>query len=77
MKDPAIPQFYEHRFKHSVFVMFYKDWKTIWCPSGNELRRIYLESPDEFLCPPLELEIPKELSDELTEAMDQCETPFG
>jgi len=43
---------------------------VIWCPSGNELRRIYLLDPEGFASGPLELPIPDELKAAVDEAME-------
>jgi len=45
----------------SIYVIFRKDWSIEYCMSGNELRRIYLEHPDEFISEPILLPIPRYL----------------
>jgi hypothetical protein len=50
--------------------MFTKDFKLVWCYSGNELRRVYLEHPADFISGPLELPIPEALDQQLTEMYD-------
>ena len=67
MDEPAILSFYEHEHPPSVFVMFTKTYGVVWCYSGNELRRAYLERPDEFLSGPIELPIPEYLDELLTD----------
>ena len=54
----------------SVYIMFTKKFEVMWCPSGNELRRIYLESPGEFISEPIYVAIPRYLDAAITYAMD-------
>jgi hypothetical protein len=54
----------------SIYVMFRKDWTIVHCESGNELRRIYLENPDEYISEPLYLAIPRYLKAKLDELVD-------
>lgn len=61
-----LKEFYEHEHSPSVFIMFGKDGTCHWCYSGNELRRIYLESPKEFVSMPIEVPIP----DDVNKALD-------
>lgn len=65
-----IKDWYEHKHSPSIFVIFTKEYEAVWCYSGNELRRIYLESPDSFISEPLELPIPDYLDKRLTEHYD-------
>lgn len=65
-----IKEWYEHKQSPSVFIMFDKNYQAHWCYSGNELRRIYLESPDDFISEPLELPIPDHLDKTLTDFYD-------
>ncbi len=67
MKEIEIKEFYEHEHTPSIFIMFRKNYQVVWCYSGNELRRAYLQSPDEFISGPLELPIPEHLDQTLTE----------
>lgn len=59
---PKIKKWYEHQHSPSVFVMFTKSLKVVWCYSGNVLRQAYLRSPDDFISGPLELPIPDDLN---------------
>jgi hypothetical protein len=43
-----------------VYVMYHKTGKFSWCPSGNELRRVYLLDPTEWLTGPIFLPLSKE-----------------
>ncbi len=61
---------YKHEHSPSVFVMFDKEFTVHWCYSGNELRRLYLENPDDFVSEPLELPIPDHLDKKLTDLYD-------
>jgi hypothetical protein len=61
---------YDHEHSPSVFVMFTKTYQVVWCYSGNELRRVYLERPEDFISEPLELPIPRHLDRRLTARMD-------
>lgn len=54
----------------SVYIMFTKNFELAWSPSGNELRRIYLENPDGFISEPIHVPIPKYLKKEIDDAMD-------
>jgi len=62
-----IKEYYEHKYEPSVFVMFNKNYEVMWCYSGNELRRIYLENPADYISEPLELAIPGYLDEKLTD----------
>lgn len=70
LKDVVIKDHYPHEHSPSIFVMMHKSFQLQWCPSGNELRRIYLESPDDFLSGPIEVPIPKDLDKIITFAYD-------
>lgn len=70
MRELEIKPYYEHEREHSVFVMFRKSTELVWSFSGNELRRVYLLNPEEFMTGPLELEISEELMQKLTEFID-------
>ena len=70
MENIEIKDWYEHEHSPSVFVMFTKKYEVVWCYSGNELRRVYLENPDEFISEPLELHIPDHLDKKLTNYYD-------
>ena len=50
----------------------FKSFKVckLFVKAGNELRRIYLESPDEYISGPLELPITPDLDQRLTEMYD-------
>ena len=67
MDKIEIKEWYEHQSSPSIFIMFDKDYRVHWCYSGNELRRIYLESPEEWISEPLEVPIPKHLDKTLTD----------
>lgn len=54
----------------SVYVMFRKDWSIVHCQSGNELRRVYLENPEEFISEPLFLAIPRYLDAKMEDLID-------
>ena len=54
----------------SIYIMFRKDWTVIHCPSGNELRRIYLENPEEYISEPIYVAIPQYLKKEMDDAID-------
>ena len=70
MANITIKDWYEHEQMPSVFVMFTTEHQVVWCYSGNELRRIYLEAPDNFISGPIELPIPQDLDQKLTEHYD-------
>jgi hypothetical protein len=54
----------------SMYIMMDKNFRVIHCPSGNELRRIYLENPEEYISEPIYVAIPRYLDKEITKAMD-------
>jgi hypothetical protein len=54
----------------SIYVFFKKDFFIVHCSSGNELRRIYLANPDEFISEPLYLAIPRYLKAKMDEWID-------
>ena len=63
----SIKDWYEHRHSPSVFIMFRKSYEVVWSYSGNELRRVYLLQPEEFISEPIEVPIPKYLDKVLTD----------
>lgn len=65
-----LKEFYGHEQMPSIFVMMTKDMQVIWCPSGNELARIYKEDPDNFLSGPMETPVPQDLWDYISDMMD-------
>ena len=65
-----IKELYEHEYSPSVFIMFTKNYECTWCYSGNELRRIYLENPTDYISDPIEVAIPDDLDKKLTELYD-------
>lgn len=65
-----IKEWYAHEKSPSVFVMFDKNYKAHWCYSGNELRRVYLLDPSQWISEPLELPIPEHLDKKLTSYYD-------
>ena len=65
-----IKKVYKHARSPSVFIMFDKNFQAHWCYSGNELRRIYLEEPSNWISGPLELPITDDLDKKLTSMMD-------
>ena len=69
-KQIEIKDWYEHEHKSSVFVMFTKTCEIVWCFSGNELRRGYLENPDDFISGPMELPITPALVKKLTDHIE-------
>lgn len=58
---PEIKDWYEHKYEPSIFIMFTRNYELVWCYSGNELRRGYLDAPDHYLSGPIEVEIPEYL----------------
>ena len=70
MNNIEIKDWYEHEHSSSVFVMFTKEYEMIWCASGNELRRVYLENPDDYISGPLELAITNDLQKKLHDYYD-------
>lgn len=69
-KKIEIKEWYEHEHDPSVFIMFTKDFEIVWCPSGNELRRGYLENPSDFISGPIEVPITPELWKLISDDMD-------
>lgn len=65
MNEIEIKDWYAHEHSPSVFIMFTNEYKVIWCPSGNELRQVYLEKPENFIPGPIEVAIPKHLDETL------------
>lgn len=73
----VIKEWYDHKnqpWSHevstrspSIYVMFRKDFTLVHCCSGNELRRVYLENPDEYISEPLYLAIPRYLQARIEE----------
>lgn len=61
---------YPHDHNPSIFIMFDKKYQVHWCYSGNELARIYLEDPSDWISEPLEVPIPEYLDKELTNLYD-------
>lgn len=70
MAKPEIKDWYEHEHPQSIFVMFTKELKIVWSPSGNNLRHFYLQEPEAYLSGPLELPIPDEVKDAIWDYMD-------
>ena len=68
--EGEVKEWYEHVYRSSIFVMMDKDMKLHWCPSGNELRRIYLLDPSQWLSAPTELPISPELDKKIMDWMD-------
>lgn len=61
-----IKDVYTHEHSPSIFIMFDNVYHVYWCYSGNELRRIYLENPSNWISEPIEVPIPEYLDKELT-----------
>ena len=70
MDKLKIKDFYEHEHSSSVFIMFTKDYEVIWHYSGNQLRQMYLENPEEYISAPIEVAIPDYLDKILTDYDD-------
>jgi hypothetical protein len=70
MEEIVIKDWYKHEQSPSVFVMFDKNFQAHWCYSGNELRRVYLLDPSNWISEPLELPIPAHLDKKLTQMYD-------
>ena len=70
MEQPEIKDWYEHEHDPSIFIMFAKDHQIHWAYSGNELRRVYLEHPENFISGPIEVPIPEYLDQKLTHDLD-------
>ncbi len=70
MNKIELKEWYAHEHESSIFVMFNKRYELIWCPSGNELRRIHLIHPEEFLSGPIELPVTPEIYQMLVDHMD-------
>ena len=54
----------------SIYIMFDKSFNVHWCPSGNELRRIYLENPSNWISEPIYVAIPRYVDAEIKGMMD-------
>lgn len=54
----------------SIYVIFRKDWSIVYCESGNELRRLYLDHPEEFISEPLYLAVPRYLKAAMKARLD-------
>lgn len=65
-----IKDIYEHEHSPSIFIMFDVKFQVHWCYSGNELRRIYLEDPSQWISGPIEVSITDDLDKKLTELYD-------
>ena len=50
--------------------MFRENNEIVWSFSGNELRRVYLENPDEFCSEPIEVELPDYLYEKLSDDLE-------
>jgi len=70
MEKLEIKDWYEHDHSQSIFIMFTKDYEVIWHHSGNELRQMYLEHPEEYISSPIEVAIPDYLDKVLTDYDD-------
>lgn len=57
---------YKHEHNPSIFIMFDSNFQIHWCYSGNVLRQMFLDSPENFISGPIEMPIPKYLDDEIT-----------
>ena len=68
MDKLEIKDWYEH--SPSIFIMFTSDYQVVWSYSGNELRRVYLETPDKYISSPIEVAIPNYLDKILTDYYD-------
>ena len=52
---------YDHPAEgQGVYVMYHKTGSFQWCPSGNELRRVYLLDPTIWISGPIFLPLSKE-----------------
>lgn len=53
-----------------VYIMVDTNGKSHWCPSGNELRRVYLLNPSLYLTGPIYVPLSKVDKDRLFKWMD-------
>jgi hypothetical protein len=70
MTKIEIKDWYEHKNEKSIFIMFTTNNEIVWSFSGNELKRGYLENPEEFCSEPLEVTLPDYLYEKLTDDLE-------
>lgn len=63
-------EWYEHTFEKSIFIIFRANNEIVWSFSGNELRRAFLDNPNEFCSEPIEVALPDYLFEKLTDDLD-------
>lgn len=65
---------YEGVEGQGVYVMYSKSGSFSWCPSGNELKRVYEQDPKEWLSGPIWLPLSKEDYDRImNDFKEMCE----
>lgn len=71
----TIQEWYDHPTDgQGVYVMYHKTGKFSWCPSGNELRRVYLLDPACWISGPIFLPLSKEDYDRIMKDFkDACD----
>jgi|GEM_PF-5636920 len=70
MSKFTIKDSYKHEYDKSIFIMFKSNNEIVWSFSGNELRRSFLEHPNELCSEPIEVALPDYVYEKLLDDLE-------